>query len=404
MSLPFAYRDGVDKYNGIMRYLRETGTDWELRVIRDSLDTERFRSEVDGSVAGVICGAVAPFDGVSRGTALLEECLDHCHARGTPLVALDWPLEAVRLRRERRASFLSTDSETVGRLAARTLLANGQYSSFGYVGLFASCAWSRDRGTFFAREVRGNGPCAVRVFGGDPLEDAEGLAEWLAALPKPAGVFAANDCAAALVLRVCARRGIRVPDDMSVLGVDDDPVLCVHTRPTLTSIHPDFERMGYLAAGELARLLRRRGLGRRLVVTGQATVTARMSTAPCSPAGRLVRRVDELIAARACEGLDSGALADELKISRRLLDLRYRQYTGGSVRKAIMRARVERACELLSGTGHSIGAISKMCGYRTASYLGRVFLEQRGMTMEEFRSRTAEGDLKTRKTQGKDRI
>ena len=226
----------------------------------------------------------------------------------------------------------------------------------------------------------------------DVLDDAAALQDYLKTLPKPAAVFAANDCAADVVLKSCMRNGLRSPEDLAVLGVDDDPVFCVHTRPTLSSIHPDFEEMGYVAAKELARLMSGKFAGRRIVVAGGQTVTKRMSTAPCSPAGVLVRRVDEIIAARACERIDSDVIASELKISRRLLDLRYRQLTGKSVREAIIQARVDRAKHLLTYSGHPIGTISRLCGYRTESYLGKVFMSHEGVSMGEYRSRHGKGE------------
>lgn len=183
------------------------------------------------------------------------------------------------------------------------------------------------------------------------------------------------------------QNGLRVQDDIAVLGVDDDPVFCVHTRPTLSSIHPDFEEMGYLAARELDRLMAGLSKGRKLTVRGTLTVTSRMSTAPSSSAGVLVRRIDEIIEARACQNLSSNAIADELKISRRLLDLRYRQQKGMSIREAIVRARVRRAKYLLAYSGHMIETISRLCGYRTASYLGKVFLAHEGVSMCGYRDR-----------------
>lgn len=388
VSLPFAYRDGRDKYDGIMRYVRETRLDCTLRIIRDTLNVEQFRQSLSSSVVGAICGTVGCFDGSRHDAALLTECLCLCQRRKIPLVGLDWPLEAFRERKLRRCSFFNIDPGRIGEVAAHTLLSAGNYVAYGFVGFEPLCAWSRNRGAFFARELRKSGHSAVQIFKGDPQTDASGLSAWLRALPKPVGVFAANDYTADLVLRACLRSGLRVPDDLAVLGVDDDPVFCVHTRPTLSSIHPDFEEMGYLAAEELLRLVAERSAGARRVVAGEPTVTGRMSTAPCSPAGRLVRRIDEIIAARACqEGLDSNVIADELRISRRLLDLRYRQYKGMSVKEAVVRTRVDCAKKLLAYSGHSIGTVSRMCGYRTESYLGQVFLRLEGVSMGDFRAK-----------------
>ena len=385
--LPFAYQDGIDKYNGIMRYLRETGTEWELCIVRNTLDVERFRKSVTDRVIGVICGTAGCFDDGLLDLRLLTECLSVCRQRRIPLVGLDWPQEIFGRRHAGKESFLNIDSERIGLVAAQTMMDAGRYASYGFVGMYSDCAWSRDRGAFFARGLRKAGQRCIRIFKGEPLSDGAALLDWLKGLPKPAGVFAAQDCAADVVLKTCLHNGLRVPDDLSVIGVDDDPIFCVHTRPTLTSIHPDFEEMGYLAAKELGRLVAGKSRGIRRVVAGEPTVTSRMSTAPCSPTGMMIRRVDEIIESRACQGVDSNTIADELKISRRLLDLRYRQMKGMSVREAIILTRIRRARHLLAYSGHSLGTICRMCGYRTESYLGKVFLEHEGLTMSDYRRR-----------------
>lgn len=390
VALPFAYQDGVDKYNGIMRCLRDGEFEWELRIVRDTLNVEKFRRCVEAGVSGVICGTGGCFDGAYDDANLLSECLRICQRKRIPLVGLDWPLESFGrqiLRRGSLLKLLNIDSEKIGDVAVRTFLDAGQYASYGFVGIHRGCPWSRDRGAFFAKGLRKAGRRNVRIFQGSPFSDADATARWLMSLPKPSAIFASNDCAADAVLKICQRNGLRVPEDLSVLGVDDDPIFCVHTRPTLSSIHPDFEEMGYLAAKELSKLMSGRSAGGRIVVAGNPTVTRRMSTAPCSPAGMLVRRIDEIIAARACGGIDSNIIAAELKISRRLLDLRYRQLTGMSVREAIVQMRVDRAKHLLAYSGHSIGTISRLCGYRTESYLGKVFLSHEGMSMGEYRAR-----------------
>ena len=386
VALPFAYQDGIDKYNGIMRYLRESRSDWELLIVRDVLAVGQFCEFMSKGVSGVICGSIGRAD-VARSDAYIPTaCLDACRGRKMPMVGLDWPVEELKGRLPRIFSFLNVDSERIGKLAAQTMMKSGRYAAYGFVGAYRGCVWSRNRGAFFTRELRRSGLYNVRIFKGDAMSEPDGLQEWLASLPRPAAIFAANDHAADLVMRACVRGGLRVPDDFSVLGVDDDPVFCVHTRPTLSSIHPDFEEMGYLAAKELSRLMAGKASGRRMVVSGNPTVTNRMSTAPCSPSGMMVRRAEEIIARRACQAVDSNAIADELKISRRLLDLRYRQFKGVSVRDDIVLARIRRAKHLLAYSGHSIGTICKMCGYRTESYLGKVFMRHVGVSMGDYRN------------------
>jgi LacI family transcriptional regulator len=213
----------------------------------------------------------------------------------------------------------------------------------------------------------------------------EDLLKWLKDIPKPAAVFAANDHRAADVLRTCANGGVRVPDDLAVLGVDDDPIFCVHTRPTLSSIHPDFEAEGYAAAQAMSNLLARRATRRRISVQGEPTVTERVSTAPCSPAGRLVRRVDDLIAEHSKEILNSDMIADALGISRRLLDLRYREVRKTSVFADILATRLAAVRRELRNSRTPIGKITKSCGFNDPASLKRLFKNRYGLSMRAYR-------------------
>ena len=386
VALPFSYREGMDEYNGVMRYLRETGTSWDLRVVRHSFGVEAFADFPVGDVAGVICGMNFRQGIVSYEPNFPEDVIELLVGHDVPVVGLDIPRTSLPYGNGKaRCAFLSVDSEMIGRRAAQYLAQAGAYESFGFVGAFSDRAWSRDRGAFFARELRRLGRRRVSIFQGDARNRESGIAVWIKGLAKPAAVFAANDHCAAVVLRTCADAAIRVPHDVAVLGVDDDPVFCVHTQPTLSSLHPDFEAEGYHAARTLAAFLARRRPPRNRVVGGTVTVTERMSTAPASSAGRLIRRAEEIVAERACLGLNSDMLASALGISRRLLDMRYRQVKGRSVRESIEEMRLARARRLLSDTRLSHREIARSCAFRSESYLEKVFMKRFGQTMGAFR-------------------
>ena len=389
-SLPFAYREGVDGYNGIMRYLRESREEWDLRIIRHSFGKELFDDFPVERVDGVVCG-VNTRPGIAGYEQYFDESLlEFLVANGVPVVGINLPVDGRRLARRRaRCAFLSIDSEQIGRKAAQYLSEAGAYAAFGFVGAFADRAWSRDRGAFFARELRRLGHRGVHIFQGESGRRREELLAWLRGLPKPAAVFASNDHCAGVVLRVCQDGDVRVPDDLAVLGVDDDPIFCIHTHPSLSSIHPDFEEEGRLAAQTLSALMKGMRVPSHQLVGGAITAMDRMSTAPCAPAGRLVRRADELIAERACAGLNSDIIAGRLGISRRLLDLRYRQITGKTVREAIEAVRMAQVCRLLSGTRLSHHEIARSCGFKSESYMEHVFVRRFGRSMRDYRASAA---------------
>ena len=386
VALPFAYREGVDEYNGIMRHLRESGESWDLRIVRSSFGAEMLRGVSLAEVSGAICGMEYSSGISSYSSRFPEDAVDMLTAAGVPVVGLDVPAAALREKKGGRLlAFVEVDSEKIGRVAAETLAKAGEYASFGFVGAFTEKAWSRDRGAYFARELRRLGRRGVKIFRGDATSAPDALLAWLKSLPKPAAVFCSNDYCAAGVMRTAGEGGVVVPDDLAVLGVDDDPIFCVHTKPSLSSIRPDFEKEGHLAAKTLSLMMKGVRQALHNVASGNVSATLRTSTAPCSTAGRLVRRADEIIAERACKGLGSDALAQALGISRRLLDLRYRQINGKSVHEGIEDVRLDHAVKLLSGTRLTYAQIAAACGYGSDTYLETVFRRRFGKSLGSVR-------------------
>jgi len=173
--------------------------------------------------------------------------------------------------------FVNSDSVAIGEAAAKELLSLN-LPHFAFVGWKRKRYWSTDRQDAFARILRLHG-YEVAVFDGaaatDDLSRRERLRRWLKALPKPCGIFAVHDPVGADILELAALEGIAVPGELAVIGVDDDPLICERTQPSLSSIGVDFEQGGYLCAELLDRAI------------GDATSSAAMprtpSTSPTSP-------------------------------------------------------------------------------------------------------------------------
>ena len=168
-----------------------------------------------------------------------------------------------------RATRVVHDAASAARLATRELLQRDA-PHFAFVGLKGR-AWSQRRRTAFADALRLNG----RSFDALDLPEepsavhratAERLKRWLLGLPKPCGLFAADDALAETVLSICRLAGIAVPDELAVVGVDDNESICEHTIPSLTSVRPDFQQGGRFAARLLARkILRARHVPARFI-------------------------------------------------------------------------------------------------------------------------------------------
>lgn len=378
IALPLAYQDGADKYNGITRYLAKTRRDWTLHIERYSLSPATVRAALADGIAGIIA------DTNAAGSA--REALA---AADVPVVIFEATDPKPFARRRKALTIVNTDSEEIGRRAAEYLCEQGTYRSYAYIPETNGADWSRLRGEAFARALAAHGIKAIFY---EPPPNARRfdfatcnhLYEWLRGIPKPAAVFAARDDRARFAISVCQERGLHVPDDVAVLGVDNEALTCLHTRPPLSSIQPDLELAGFLAAEALDAHLR--GLpARRQITVPVRQIVGRGSTAPSSYAGKLVNRAMEIIRNESCEIASVGEIAERLHVSRRLLDLRFREIDGRSVLDALIDVRLEHVRALLTSTTLSIEEITSLCKFRTPTYLKRLFKARYGLTMRDYR-------------------
>ena len=174
------------------------------------------------------------------------------------------------------------------------------------------------------------------------------------------------------------------PNDIAVLGVDNEWIFCTHTQPTLSSVQPDFERAGFLAAQCLDRMMRAGGGNIRMTCPVK-TIVGRESTAPSNTAGLMIRRAEEFIHDHPSSVTCVGDVARHLKVSRRLLDLRFRAITGKTVLSAIQDEQLDRVRDLLRTTSLSITEISTLCNFRSENHLKSLFKKTFGITMRDYR-------------------
>ena len=221
----------------------------------------------------------------------------------------------------------------------------------------------------------------------NPLSKQTTLRKWLKSLPKPAAVMAACDSQAAIVLDACIAEKIKVPDSISLLGVDNDEFTCFLSLPALSSILPGHREMGSRAVRELERLIKhgkRKSLPREITIAPQSLIV-RESSALRSPSAALVENARRFVKANAAAGIKVTHVAAHLKVSRRLLEMRYRAATGASVRSDIEAERMSRLKKLLAATNRPITAIAAECGFQNLSSLANRFKKLYGLSMREFR-------------------
>lgn len=269
------------------------------------------------------------------------------------------------------------DATDAGGTAAKELLALG-LDNFAFVGMGGK-DWSRRREEAFAAALRMNGKTLDETDVRHGGKDNTRLRKWIDGLPKPCGLFAACDSIAATVLSVCRTGGISVPDDISVIGVDDNAALCESTSPTLTSIHPDFRQGGRLAARILARKLAGQGVVPQKTVFAISGVVRRGSTRRTKRKDACVVEALERIWRPGGVRLTPKDIVENFPCSRRNAEIRFKMATGRSILDEILAARVEEAKRLLAATVLPVSSVAEQCGYASLAHFRDAFRAATGL-------------------------
>lgn len=211
------------------------------------------------------------------------------------------------------------------------------------------------------------------------------LIKWLRDLPKPIGIFACHDSLGQEIVDLCHEAGLRVPEEVAVIGVDDDPVRCSLSDPPLSSVAPDSRRVGHMAAELLSQMMAGRPVGPGLRTVAPLGVVARGSTDVLAVRDPDVLQALKYIRSHACEPIGVKNLLDVIPLSRRSLEARFIKVLGRTPHEQILLCRVERAKQLLHDTDLPIKTIAHMVGTGTPEYLSVLFRRVIGSSPSEYR-------------------
>lgn len=212
-----------------------------------------------------------------------------------------------------------------------------------------------------------------------------GLQRWLRALPKPAGVFACHDVWGLQVVEACRLTGLRVPDDVAVIGVDNDDLLCELARPPLSSIIVPAERIGYEAAAMLERLLRGAKPPRKPRLIPPPGVVTRQSSDVLAGGDPDVAAAARFIRAHGHRPISVADVLRAVPVSRRSLEQRFRALLERGLGEEIRRVHLERAKDLLATTALAVAEVAEQAGFASLHYLCRVFRQETGVTPTAYR-------------------
>ena len=361
---------GRDILRGISRYVREHEP-WSLyyepRGLDDSAPQWMGRWAGDGIIARI------------QNQALAEEVLATRIPTVDVLGVIPNPFPLVHV-----------NDVMIAEMAAEHLLERG-FRNFGFFGISGE-NWSVRRRDAFIEAVRKeNGKVNVyELPRRSPQENnwetmENDLAEWIRKLPKPAGVMICSDQRGPQLLEACRRAGAQVPDEVAVIGVDNDEPLCEVCNPPLSSISAGHAQVGFMAAEVLQQLIKHSTVQPKNVFVDPKGVVTRLSTEVLAIQDRKLATVLRIIRENACVGLEVDELAKIVGYSRSVLQRRFRGLLKRSIHQEIINAKLKRAQELLSQTELSLVDIAEKAGFKHQEYMGAVFRARIGKTPAQYR-------------------
>ena len=285
--------------------------------------------------------------------------------------------------------WFETDDSAIAHLAAEHLLERG-FTNFGYAG-DNRFNWSNWREEHFVNCVRAAGhTCNVyrrsRRFSPGEEEQVNDLAKWVRDLPKPVGVMACYDFRGQQVLDACRRIKVAVPDEVAVIGVDNDELLCELASPPLSSVIPNTYRTGYEAAALLAEMMAGRKFKSEAHLIPPLGVATRQSTDVLAIHDRNIARAIHYIRNNAANGINVQDVIRAVPQSRRLLEKRFVKLLGRTPHEEIIRVQLNRVKQLLSQTELPLEEIAQRSGFAHVEYLSVAFKRETGMPPSKYRS------------------
>lgn len=283
---------------------------------------------------------------------------------------------------------VNADLKSSAEIAAKELLAL-DFDDYAFAGFQLPLFWTKEREKAFCEAIKLNGRrCHVFDSNAKPgIKRLEALRKWLKELPKPCGILAAFDGTAEEVLAACSQENIRVPEDVAVMGIDNNEEICENTKPTLSSICPDFENAGFIC-GELLDLQLRdpkaKGENRKFGILG---VIKRRSTTVFKHTDAKVTAAVEYIRLHATDGICVDDVAKQMGCSRRTAEMRFSSLTGHTIQTEIRNVRMATAFAMLRNPRQAIDGIANLCGYDSDSTLRYAFKAKTGMSMREWRKK-----------------
>ncbi len=363
---------------GIAAHFGSTGAVWDLFVEED------FRLRLSGIEQWQGDGIIADFDDPAVAAALSRSRVPVVAVGGSYACDDAYPPGI---------AYVATDNAKLIELAVEHLRGAGlrRFAMFSLPDGMAH-RWAQERENAFLSLMRhdrmGLGifrACSTMAHSGDAAVQRQ--IAWLHSLPKPAGIVAVTDAHALHLLQACLFAGIAVPDQVALIGIDNDPLARALARIPLSSVIHGAEKMGRTAAHMLNRMLLGANLAGTRILVPPAGINVLASSLHQAQAlyHPHVMRARQFMRQYACQGIKTGQVAEYVGISRSSLDSYFRQELGCSVHELLLRFRLEAAKAGLESGERSIAEVAQACGFRSSQYMFAVFKRELGCTPAGYR-------------------
>jgi len=291
--------------------------------------------------------------------------------------------------------WVETDDEAFAQAAAEHLIERG-FRQFGFCG-DPRFNWSKWRRRHFERfVVQAGGTCHVYESTIDSDNQAPSshehrrLLAWVRQLPKPTGVLACYDIRAQQLLDICREADIAVPEEVAVIGCDNDEVLCNLAAPPLSSVIPNTHGSGYRAASLLDRMMNGESIGETACLMPPFGIATRQSTDVLAIDDPEVAGAVRFIREHACDGINVADLLSAVPLTRRGLESRFRRILGFTPHEMIAKTRTDRVKQLLTETDLPMPTIAERAGFRHVEYMSTAFKNRTGLSPQQYRAKTRE--------------
>ena len=325
-------------------------------------------------------------DGIIANNINIKEQFDHILNMGVPMVIIGdyFPKETCS-----RFIRIYSDSEAIGKLAAEHLLDRG-YKNYAFCG-YDFINWSHARGNAFSKVLAENGfQTHYYVQPKSPSKrrwenEQYIMAKWLQSLPKPVGVMASNDDRAQQVIEACKIENLHVPEQVSVLGVDDDEFVCDLTGPPLSSVFLNNEKAGFEASRLLQKMMGDKDFPKQEIIVTPTHIVTRQSTDILAIDDPHVAMAIRYIRQHSKELIQVSDVVNVVSLGRRTLEQRFNKIIGRSIFNEITRCRINKISQALIESNKSISEVALDFGYPDEAHISRYFKRTQGVTPLEYR-------------------